>query len=97
MAVGVQWQASARIVSRMGEWRGVLACVFVMWGVVGFAGVSVEVIGVLHARSLGLTINAITTTFIAMEALWWIGGMVLLGIGALLAGARLTIERPATT
>jgi hypothetical protein len=89
-----QWQRTGRVVV-MGEWRGLLAAVFWLWGLIGFGGVSYETLGLLQARGMGSSVNGATAIFVAMEALWWIGGMVLLGLGALLAAPRLAIERPA--
>lgn len=92
--MATQWQQTGRIVDR-GSWRVLLTAAFWLWGLIGFAGVSYEAIGMLQLRSVGAQLSGVATTFVAMEALWWTGGLVLLGLGALLAGGVLSIERPA--
>lgn len=91
--MATQWQASARIVQRMGEWRQILAFLFALWGIGGFIWIGVEALSAVQLRAT-IGVHAAAGIFIAMLALWWIGGMVLLGIAALLAAPRTAIERP---
>jgi hypothetical protein len=92
--MAAQWQQTGRIVG-MGQWRDLLTGVFWIWGLGGFAGVSYEAIGMLQLRAMGGQISPVATTFVAVEVLWWLGGLVMLGLGAVLAGGKLAIERPA--
>lgn len=83
-----KWERTFRLRSHQGAGRGFLTVMFWLWGVVGLF---------LNAGSmLGLTgsIGVGTSAYLAASSLIWIGGMVLFGIGALLAHTDFDGERP---
>lgn len=84
----VYWDQTFRLRSRTGLGRGLLTILFWLWGIVGL---------LLNAGSLlGLTgsIGVGTSAYLAASALIWIGGMILFGLGALLAHNDFDGERP---
>ncbi|WP_247477282.1 hypothetical protein, partial [Bradyrhizobium sp. 169] len=68
--------------------RGLLACLFWLWGVFGLLFNAGRLFGLTGSIGVG------TSALLAASALIWIGGMVLFGIGALLAHTDFDGERP---
>ncbi|NYG49870.1 hypothetical protein GGD67_007369 [Bradyrhizobium sp. IAR9] len=82
------WERTFRLRSHHGVSKGFLAVLFWLWGVVGL---------LFNAGTLfGLTgnIGVGTSAYLTATCLVWIGGMVLFGIGALLAHSDFDGERP---
>ncbi|MCP3412726.1 hypothetical protein NLM16_01275 [Bradyrhizobium brasilense] len=82
------WERTFRLRSSYGASKGVLAVFFWLWGIVGL---------LFNAGTLfGLTgnIGVGTSAYLTATCLVWIGGMVLFGIGALLAHTDFDGERP---
>ncbi|UFX41921.1 hypothetical protein HAP47_0021735 [Bradyrhizobium sp. 41S5] len=82
------WERTFRLRSNHGASKGFLAVLFWLWGVVGL---------LFNAGTLfGLTgnIGVGTSAYLTATCLVWIGGMVLFGIGALLAHTDFDGERP---
>jgi hypothetical protein len=74
-----QWVESFRLQSRPGSGRAFLGVLFWIWGVGGL---------ILNGMSLGGLSGSVgvgTSSYLAAVNLFWIGGMLLFGIGALLA------------
>lgn len=86
-----QWERTFRLRSRPGTGRGFLAFLFWIWGLIGL---------LLNAGSLlGLTgsVGVGTSAYLTATSLIWIGGMVLFGMGALLAHNDFDGEYPSRT
>ncbi|MET4627591.1 hypothetical protein ABIB83_004614 [Bradyrhizobium sp. I1.8.5] len=82
------WERTFRLRGHQGASKGFLAVLFWLWGVVGF---------LFNAGTLfGLTgnIGVGTSAYLTATCLVWIGGMLLFGIGALLARTDFDGERP---
>ena len=82
------WEQTFRLRSSYGAAKGILTVLFWIWGSLGL---------LFHAGSLfGLTgsIGVGTSAYLTASCLVWIGGMVLFGIGGLLAHTDFDGERP---
>jgi hypothetical protein len=64
-----------------------LVC-FWIWGVLGL------LIGTASILSLGSNVGVGTSAYITMGLLFWIGGMVLFGLGTILVGFNYDFQRP---
>src|SRR5690349_17136038 len=84
------WEPSFRVSSRAGAGRGFLTVLFWLWG--GFGLLS----NLFFLVSLGPSVGVGSSSFLSATSLVWIGGMVLFGLGALLANNSLDGERPAS-
>ncbi|MGY3409535.1 YpbF family protein [Bradyrhizobium sp. 187] len=83
-----KWDRTFRLRSQQSTGRGLLACLFWLWGVVGLLFNAGTLFGLTGSIGVG------TSALLAASALIWIGGMVLFGIGALLAHTDFDGERP---
>ncbi|MCK1317195.1 hypothetical protein [Bradyrhizobium sp. 23] len=83
-----KWDRTFRLRSQQSAGRGLLACLFWLWGVVGLLFNAGTLFGLTGSIGVG------TSGLLAASALIWIGGMVLFGIGALLAHTDFDGERP---
>lgn len=89
-----QWSEVSRIVPAAGnDGKNVLRVAFWIWGCVGLFVTSIELGSALSSRNTGQGVGVGTSAFIMMEAVFWIGGMVLFGIGGLLARADMSLQR----
>lgn len=82
------WERTFRLRSQQGTGRGLLTSLFWLWGVVGLLFNAGTLFGLTGSIGVG------TSALLAASALIWIGGMVLFGIGALLAHTDFDGERP---
>lgn len=83
-----QWERTFRLRSHQGAGRGFLTVLFWIWGVVGLFLNAGSMLGFTGSIGVG------TSAYLAATSLIWIGGMVLFGIGALLAHTDFDGERP---
>lgn len=83
------WERTFRLRSDAGGGRAFLTVLFWIWGAGGlfYNGVSL----LLQQGAVGVG----TSAYLTATALVWIGGMLLFGIGALLANNDYQGERPA--
>jgi hypothetical protein len=82
------WERTFRLRSHHGAGRGLLTFVFWFWGIIGLLFNAGTLFGLTGSIGVG------TSALLAASALIWIGGMVLFGIGALLARTDFDGERP---
>lgn len=83
-----EWERTFRLRSHQGAGRGFLAVLFWLWGVIGLLFNAGSLMGLTGSIGVG------TSAYLAATSLIWIGGMVLFGIGALLAHTDFHGERP---
>jgi hypothetical protein len=83
-----KWEQTFRLRSQHGASRGLLTVLFWFWGGVGLLFNAGSLMGLTGSIGVG------TSAYLAATALIWIGGMVLFGIGALLAHNDFDGERP---
>ncbi|MET4258464.1 hypothetical protein ABIC09_003409 [Bradyrhizobium sp. S3.12.5] len=82
------WERTFRLRSHHGASRGFLIVLFWLWGVVGLLFNAGTLFGLTGSIGVG------TSALLAASALIWIGGMLLFGVGALLAHMDFDGERP---
>ncbi|WFU25566.1 hypothetical protein QA649_04955 [Bradyrhizobium sp. CB1717] len=82
------WERTFRLRSHQSSGRIILSGLFWLWGVVGLLFNDGTLFGLTGSIGVG------TSALLAATALIWIGGMVLFGIGALLAHSDFDGERP---
>ncbi|SFL93705.1 hypothetical protein SAMN03159423_4517 [Bradyrhizobium sp. NFR13] len=82
------WERTFRLRTHHGTGRGLLTVLFWFWGGLGFLYNAGTLFGLTGSIGMG------TSAYLAATALVWIGGMVLFGIGALLADGDFDGERP---
>jgi hypothetical protein len=82
------WERTFRLRSSYGDPKGLLAVLFWIWGVVGLLFNAGTLFGLTGSVGVG------TSAYLTATCLVWIGGMVLFGIGALLAHTNFDGERP---
>lgn len=82
------WERTFRLKSHHGVSKGFLAVLFWLWGCIGLLFNAGTLFGLTGSIGVG------TSALLAATALIWIGGMVLFGIGALLAHTDFDGERP---
>lgn len=73
------WVESFRLQSHVGGGRGFLTVLFWLWGAGGFILNGASLAGLSGSIGVG------TSSYMSAVNLFWIGGMVLFGLGALLA------------
>lgn len=79
---------TAAVIEPFGGFRNVLIVVFWVWGVIGL---------VLNAGgflALSRTIGVGQSAYMAATNLFWIGGMILFGVGAAVLPANYRFKRP---
>jgi len=82
------WEQTFRIQSSPGTARNFLGLLFWTWGIGGLLGCGGSFIGLTGSVGVG------TSSYLSAASLLWIGGMLLFGIGALLANNDMSGERP---
>jgi hypothetical protein len=82
------WERTFRLRSHHGASKGFLAVLFWLWGCVGLLFNAGTLFGLTGNIGIG------TSAYLTATCLVWIGGMVLFGIGALLAHTDFDGERP---
>jgi hypothetical protein len=82
------WERTFRLRSSQSSGRGVLTFFFWGWGLVGLVYNGGTVMSLKGSIGMG------TSAYLTATALVWIGGMVLLGFGALLSHNHFDGERP---
>jgi hypothetical protein len=84
-----KWERTFRLRSDQSSGRSILAVLFWLWGVVGLLFNAGTLFGLTGSIGVG------TSAYLTATCLVWLGGMVLFGIGALLAHTDFDGERPA--
>lgn len=82
------WERTFRLRSHQSSGRSILAVLFWLWGVAGLLFNASTLFGLTGNVGVG------TSAYLTATCLVWIGGMVLFGIGALLAHTDFDGERP---
>ena len=84
----MRWIEAGRVTSRPGGLRGVLSVLFWIWGIAG------ALVSALILDSLFRTGGTLGDTAVLQAvSLIWIAGLLLFGMGALLAPTRYKIEQ----
>lgn len=83
-----KWERTFRLRSNQRSGRSILAVLFWLWGVAGLLFNAGTLFGLTGSIGVG------TSSYLSASCLVWIGGMVLFGIGALLAHTDFDGERP---
>lgn len=83
-----EWERTFRLRSTYGVSKGFLAVLFWLWGGLGLLFNAGRLFGLTGNVGFG------TSAYLTATCLVWIGGMVLFGIGALLAHTDFDGERP---
>ena len=73
-----RWEETFRIESRGNTARGFCAVVFWLWGLGGLLWIAAEFARMPPGVGVG------TSAFVTAECVYWLGGLVLFGIGALI-------------
>jgi hypothetical protein len=93
MALRKNWQETGRIVTLAGV-RSSLAVLFWVWAIIGFFLVTVDIVNLMTRRGAeGVGVGS--SAYVIMEVAYWTGGMVMFGLGGLMARTTLAIQRPA--
>jgi hypothetical protein len=87
--MSTKYVSSALIEGKSAGARTFLAALFWIWGLLGL------LINAGGFLSLGASIGVGTSAYMAAGSLFWIGGMVLFGIGALISSSDYEFKRPA--
>jgi hypothetical protein len=83
-----KWEQTFRLRDRHGPGRAFLAVLFWLWGLVGLLFNAGSLMGLTGSVGVG------TSAYLTATSLIWIGGMLLFGMGALLAHNDFDGERP---
>jgi hypothetical protein len=89
--MAISYTSSALIQSQNSGGRIFLAVAFWLWGGVGL------LINTLNFLTLSGSIGVGTSAYMAAGLLFWIGGMVLFGIGSLILSSSYDFRRPNPT
>lgn len=92
MALRAKMLETGRIVTRAGA-RSSLAVLFWIWALIGFGLVSLDMLNMMASRGTS-GVGVGTSAYIMMEVVYWTGGMIMFGLGGLLARTTLAIQRP---
>src|SRR3954449_11697731 len=84
-----RWDEIYQINQRTRGMRFVLAMLFWLWGIAGFAVIIFDAADTMSKLQTGVGVGQ--SSFLAALAVVWIGGMVFFGIGALLAGSDMEV------
>jgi hypothetical protein len=82
------YTSSALLKAMPSSVRIVLIVCFWIWGILGLLGNSVYFWGLAGSVGVG------TSTYLAVELLYWIGGMLLFGLGGVLTTSSYDFKRP---
>jgi hypothetical protein len=86
-----QWEETLRIRHAGRGGRGFCSALFWIWGLGGLLLIGSEFASVPTGVGVG------TSSYIAAQSVYWLGGMVLFGIGALIDTQDFSGVRPAAT
>jgi hypothetical protein len=84
-----RWTETFRLEGRIGTGRGFLTVFFWFWGAGGLILLGASLGGLTGSIGVG------TSAYLSAMCLFWIGGMVLFGLGALLARNDFSAVKPA--
>jgi hypothetical protein len=86
-----EWDETFRInaIGRTG--RGICSALFWIWGLGGLALIGFEFLSIPSGVGVG------TSSYIAAQSVYWLGGMILFGLGALLDTHDFSGVRPKAT
>ncbi len=87
--MATKYVSSALLVAYRTDGRTALTIGFWLWGVVGLFGSTLFIL----TNATG-TVGVGTSAYITMILLYWIGGMLMFGLGALLINASYDFKRP---
>jgi hypothetical protein len=73
-----KWEETFRLNSRTGGGRGFCSGMFWLWGIGGFGLIGFEFLALTGSIGVG------TSSYIAAQAIFWIGGMIMFGLGAMI-------------
>jgi len=82
------WEQSFRLRTRTAAGRSFLGLLFWLWGGLGLLFNTVSLMG------LGTSVGVGSSAYLSATSLVWIGGMLLFGLGGLLANRDFDGERP---
>jgi hypothetical protein len=83
-----EWEETFRINALTRGGRGFCSVIFWMWGFGGLVIIGFEVISIPAGVGFG------TSSYIAAQSVYWLGGMVLFGLGALIDTQDFSGVRP---
>jgi len=86
--MATKYVSSALLEVTRSEGRTFLKICFWVWGVVGLIGNTINFLSATGSVGMG------TSTYITMCLLYWIGGLLLFGMGALMINANYDFKRP---
>jgi hypothetical protein len=86
--MATNYTSSALIEAQAPGARIFLTFMFWLWGGIGLLANAISFFGLTGSVGVG------TSTYLAAGSLLWIGGMVLFGIGALIAPSNYDFKRP---
>lgn len=79
-----------RLKRDFGAFEVVLILLFFAWGIAGFVLIMLDVMSAASQKnSAGVGVG--TINYVAMEILFWVGGMLLFGLSAVIAGGHFTL------
>jgi hypothetical protein len=84
-----QWEETFRINARSRGGRGFCSVIFWLWGLGGLVAIGVEF------GSLPSGVGVGTSSYVAAQCVYWLGGMVLFGLGELIDTQDFSGVRPA--
>lgn len=83
-----QWEETFRVNSIGSTGRGLCSVIFWFWGLGGLVLIGSEFMSIPSGVGVG------TSSYIAAQGVYWLGGMVLFGLGALLDTRDFSGVRP---
>lgn len=84
-----KWEETFRLNAVGKSGRGTLTALFWVWGVLGLVFIGFEFVTIPSNVGVG------TSSYIAAQSVYWLGGIVLFGIGALIETQDFSGVRPA--
>jgi hypothetical protein len=85
----INYVSSAKLQSENTGGRSFLTVMFWIWGLLGWLASTISYFSLTGSIGVG------TSAYLAAGFLYWIGGMLLFGLGALLSGGSFDFMRPA--
>jgi hypothetical protein len=83
-----KWETSALIDAEEGVLTTLCKVLFTIWALAGL------LLNGIYFMSLPPGVGVGTSAYVAAATLFWIGGMVMFGFGALITGGSLHFKRP---
>ena len=89
-----RWEEVYQINGSLSGVRFLMGSLFWIWGLAGFALVLIQLTEMMS--KLKECVGAGSSSFLAVLAVVWIGGMVFFGLGALVAGSNFNVVQRAS-